>query len=384
LKLPETKRLIWLGGAVLVLLLVVAYIFIPVAEVAVVRRGTAIAAVYGTVRIEPTFVLPIRAQNAGFIKLAEPFAAGRGAIGKSVKSGELLATIADEATARQLKQARTDLDAARQRAQLTLPSEEPLKAAEDNLRRLEQVAASGNVPTVEYEKAKTEVQRLRSALEAERIERDRNLQALDETVKKLEAQMKNAEVRAPIDGLLTDIRAIDGQLVSEGNELFTVASPRNYVRGEVNEEDVGEVKPGMKATLQLYAYRTRMFTAHVTAVQPAADPATQRYTIALDLENPPDNLMAGMTGEMNIITGTHENALLVPTRALIVDQVLVVRRGIVQRRTVKIGYKTLDYSEALGGLSEGEHVIVTDQDRFRPGKAVRERKINLPGPPKIS
>jgi hypothetical protein len=89
-----------------------------------------------------------------------------------------------------------------------------------------------------------------------------------------------------------------------------------------------------------------------------------------------------MTGEMNIITGTHENALLVPTRALLVDQVLVVKRGIVQRRTVKIGYKTLDYSEVLGGLDEREHVIVTDQDKFRPGKAVRERKINLPSPPK--
>lgn len=382
MKLPETKTLLWLGGALLLLLLALAYLFMPVAEVATVRRGTAIAAVYGTVRIEPTFVLPIRAQNAGFIKLAESVAAGRGAIGKKVSSGELLATIADEATARQLKQARADLDAARQRAQLTLPSEEPLKAAEDNLRRLEQVAASGNVPTVEYEKAKTETQRLRSALEAERIERDRNLQALDETVKKLEAQLKNAEVRAPIDGLLTDIRAIDGQLVAEGNELFTVASAKNYVRGEVNEEDVGEVKATMKATLQLYAYRTRTFAAHVTAVQPAADPTTQRYTIALELENPPDNLMAGMTGEMNIITGTHANALLVPTRALLVDQVLVVKRGVVQRRTVKIGYKTLDYSEALGGLAEGEHIVVTDQDKFRPGKAVRERKINLPSPPK--
>jgi RND family efflux transporter MFP subunit len=382
LKRPETKQLLGLGGALLVLLGAIAYFLVPVAEVASVRRGTAISAVYGTVRIEPTFVLPIRAQNSGFITLAESLGAGRGAIGKHVAAGELLATIADEATARQLKQARADLDAGRQRAQLTLPSEEPLKAAEDNLRRLEQVAASGNVPTVEYEKAKTEANRLRSALETERIERDRNLQALDDTVKKLEAQMQNSEVRSRLDGLLTDVRAIDGQLVAEGNELFTVASAKNYVRGEVNEEDVGEVKPAMKATLQLYAYRTRTFTAHVTAVQPAADPITQRYAIALELENPPDNLMAGMTGEMNIITGTHENALLVPTRALLVDQVLVVRRGIVQKRTVKIGYKTLDYSEVLGGLSEREHVIVTDQDKFRPGKAVRERRVTLPNPPK--
>ena len=62
--------------------------------------------------------------------------------------------------------------------------------------------------------------------------------------------MKNSEIRAPIDGLLTNIQTIDNELVSEGNELFTVASRKTYVRGEVNEEDVGEIKPGMKATIR--------------------------------------------------------------------------------------------------------------------------------------
>src|SRR5207247_11351065 len=105
---------------------------------------------------------------------------------------------------------------------------------------------------------------------------------------------------------------------------FTVSSRKNYIRGEVNEEDVGEVKPEMKSKDQLYADRPRTFTPRVTSVQPAADPTTQRYTVVLEMENPPDNLMVGMTGEMNIITGVHEDALLVPTRALLVDQALIV------------------------------------------------------------
>jgi len=57
----------------------------PVAEVVTVRRGTAISAVYGTVRIEPAFVVRVRAQNDGFIQLAEPFSAGRGAIARTSK-----------------------------------------------------------------------------------------------------------------------------------------------------------------------------------------------------------------------------------------------------------------------------------------------------------
>src|SRR5437763_1521527 len=383
LKLPESKTVLWIGAAALVVLFALAYFFLmPVAEVTTVRRGAAISAVYGTVRIEPAFVVRVRAQNDGFIRLAEPFSAGRGAIGKGVERGELLATIADEETSRQLKQARTDLQAAVDRAALPLPSSELLKAAEDNLQRLEKVVSSGNVPAVEYQKSKSEVNRLRGALETERIERDRNLKSLEETAKKLEAQMKSSEVRSPIDGLLTNVQTIDGELVSDGNELFTVSSRKNYVRGEVNEEDVGEVKPGMKAKVQLYAYRTRSFTARVTSVQPAADPTTQRYTVVLEMENPPDNLMAGMTGEMNIITGTHDNALLVPTRALLVDQALVVNGGIVHSRIVGIGFRTLDFTEVTNGLEEGSRVIVSDQDKFHPGETVRQRMINSPPPPK--
>src|SRR5437588_5414379 len=385
LKLPESKRLLLGGGAAFVLLFALTYYFLmPVAEVVAVRRGTAISAVYGTVRIEPAFVVRVRAQNDGFIQLAEPFSAGRGAIGKSVDKGQLLATIADEETSRELKQARADLKAAIDRAALPLPSSELLKAAEDNLQRLEKVVGSGNVPAVEFQKARSEANRLRGAVETERIERDRNLHSLEETTKKLEAQMKNSEVRAPIDGVLTNVQTIDGELVSDGNELFTVSSHKNYVHGEVNEEDVGEVKPGMKAKVQLYAYRTRTFTARVTSVQPAADPTTQRYTVVLEMENPPDNLMVGMTGEMNIITGTHENALLVPTRALLVDQALIVNQGIVHSRTVGVAFRTLDFTEVTSGLEEGSHVIVSDQDKFRPGEVVRQRMISSPPPPNES
>ena len=378
LKLPRSKKWLWGIAPLVVAFGIIYYLLLPVAEVAAVRRGTALSAVYGTIRIEPAFVVRVRAQNSGFIRLAEPFSAGRGAIGQSVEKGQLLATIADEGTARQLKQARNDLQAATQRAALPLPSSELLKTAEDNVQRLEKLTALNNVPAVDYEKAKNEANRLRGVVETEKIERDRNLEELQGTCKKLEAQMKNSEIRAPIDGLLTAVLTIDGELVGEGNELLTVSSRKNYVRGEVNEEDVGEVKPNMTAMVQLYAYRSRQFNAHVSSIQPAADPETQRYTIVLQLDQPPDNLMAGMTGEMNIITGKHENILLVPTRALLVDQALIVKHGVVQKRTVKVGFRTLDFSEAMSGLSLGDHVVVADQDRLHPGKPVRQRLIRPP------
>ncbi len=70
--------------------------------------------------------------------------------------------------------------------------------------------------------------------------------------------MKNSEIRAPMDGLLTrhsDDRRRTGRQKATNSSLSR--RNQNYVRGEVNEEDVGEVKPGMKAMVQLYAYRTQ-------------------------------------------------------------------------------------------------------------------------------
>jgi RND family efflux transporter MFP subunit len=381
LQLPRSKKVTWIAAAALVLVAaIVFFLTLPVAEIAVVRRGKAISAIYGTVRIEPTLLVPVRAQNAGFIQLAETLGAGRGAIGKTVEKGQLLATIADETTARQLKQARADLQAATQRAELPLPSSEAFKVSEDNLKRLDKLTSLSNVPAVEYEKARSEVNRLRGLLESERIERDRNLAQLEDTSKKLEGQLKNSEIRSPTDGLLTAIKTIDGELVADRTELFTISSRKNYVRGEVDEEDVGEVKVGMEAVVQVYAFRTRQFSAKVSAIQPAADPETQRYTIVLDLQDPPENLMAGMTGEMNIITGTHENVLLLPTRALVVDQALIVKNGIIQSRTVKVGYRTLDFSEILSGLAEGDRAVLSDQDKLRPGRLVRQRVAKVAPP----
>src|SRR5258705_1013901 len=71
LKLPESKTVLWIGAAALVVLFALAYFFLmPVAEVATVQHGTAISAGYCSVRSEPAFVGRVRAQKRGFIRVA--------------------------------------------------------------------------------------------------------------------------------------------------------------------------------------------------------------------------------------------------------------------------------------------------------------------------
>jgi multidrug efflux pump subunit AcrA (membrane-fusion protein) len=54
-----------------------------------------------------------------------------------------------------------------------------------------------------------------------------------------------------------------------------------------------------------------------------------------------------------------------------------VKRGIVQRRTIKVGFRTLDFVEALSGVSAGDRVVVADQDRLRPGQPVRQHRVDV-------
>ena len=73
------------------------------AEVYVIQRGTATAAVYGTVKIQPNVTREVRAQNVGFIRLESGIQSGVVSIGSEIKRDQVLATIVDEVTERALR-----------------------------------------------------------------------------------------------------------------------------------------------------------------------------------------------------------------------------------------------------------------------------------------
>ena len=236
------------------------------------------------------------------------------------------------------------------------------------------------MPKVTRDAAQNEVNRLTGIVANEKAELQHVVDAAASALKAAEDNINRTEIKAPFDGILTVPFFNDNAYVLPNQVLFTVATRETYVAGQVNEEDVGQLKPGMKAEVRLYAYGSTTLDATLAAVLPSPDPNSSRYTVTLALDHPPDNLMYGETGEMNIILGRKENALVVPARALQVDQVFIVDNGVVEQRTVKVGYKSLEFAEILDGLNGGEQVIVADQDTFRIGQRVRPVPINGPKP----
>jgi RND family efflux transporter MFP subunit len=347
----------------------------PVAEVYVVQRGTAIAAVYGTVKVVPSFTINIRARNSGVVELADDLMTRQNAVGIAVKRGQVLANIVNEDLDRELSKARTDVGSAEQRRELGPPSLPALKTGEAQLARLEKLAALNNVAASEVERVRNEAQSLKERVRAEELELSRVVSILREQLMILEDRKERSTIRSPIDGVITVLGVANGEFIFENSTPFTVATASTFLEGQINEEDVGRVALGMKAAVKLYSYPDKEFVAIVTQVVPTAN--DQRYTVNFTLDDPPDSLMSGMTGEVNVIIGKRENALIVPSRAVLVDRVFVVRDGVVKPRSVKVGYRSIERAEILDGLQEGEQVVVADQDLLRAGQRVRPITINM-------
>ena len=346
------------------------------ANVYTVRRSTAVSAVYGTVTISANAADVLLAQNNGFLHmkiLGTPVTLN----GQTVSADQVIATVDDESITRTAAQAQKDLDAANAHMKSGPTVATALQAAKETIAAYRKLRP-GSVPQVTVNAAEGEVTRLQSAYDLELVELQRAVDSATTAYKAAQQQLERTEIKSQIDGVLTAINYDNNTYVLTTQALFTVSSTGMYVSGEVNEEDVGALKNGMKAELRLYAYPNTTFVATVTGVLPSPTVANgSRYAVLLSMDDPPDNLRYGLTGEMNIILGRKPNAITIPTRALNTDQVLVVNHGVVAQRAVKIGFKSLEFAEILDGINEGDQVIVSDQDAFRAGERVRPVPVNV-------
>jgi HlyD family secretion protein len=157
-----------------------------------------------------------------------------------------------------------------------------------------------------------------------------------------------------------------GQIVQPGRALLVLAlqGPVQLV-GQVDERYLGQLQPGQAASVVADAYPGQRFAAQVLWIAPLVD--TQRGAVEVKLalpQAPPAFLREDMTLSVEVETGRRTLALVVPTAALVgassadSAQVHVLRDGRVEARTLRLGLRTLDGAEVLGGLAAGDVVLL--------------------------
>lgn len=266
-------------------------------------------------------------------------------LGDYVRKGQKLASIRSGEVAdfeRQMIQARSDLLL----AQKNLDVAQDLYESKLNSQR-EVVAAQKEV-----EKAQAEVNRVKEVFQ---------IYGLGKTPTYI--------VRAPIDGFVIQKNVNrDMQLRSDNAEnLFTVGQISDvWVLANVNESDIGRVKLGMPASIQVISYPNQTFSGQVDKLFSVLDPTTKAMTVRIRLRNEGMQLKPEMHATVTLRFDEGQQMPTVPAQAVIFDQskyyVMVFRsRSNIETREVDL-YKSLgDVAYIRAGLKPGEKVISRNQ-----------------------
>ena len=187
-----------------------------------------------------------------------------------------------------------------------------------------------------------------------------------------QGQMRYATVTSPINGVVTQKLANEGDIAAPGHPVLMVENPsRLQVQTAVSETLYRSLRLGQTLQVELDG-QALSIGAKVANLSPAADPMTHTYTVKLDIAAP--GLKSGMFARVLIPTGKR-SLLAVPEaavldRAGIVGVFVVDAQNVAQYRMVRTGKTESGLVEVLSGLNPGERVVTGNAQAVNNGDKI--------------
>ena len=355
---------------------------VPVTVVRVVRQPIA-TYVQGTATLESEDTVQVLAEVPGLttqVTVEE---------GDWVKRNQLLAQLDDRAARVQLERARVQLAEAkmaytslmrldRQDAALAMRNAELAAAdAQEQYRRAASMARRGLISQEELEAKRTQKETADVALQQGRVRlqyktiddaRFRYDRAKTE-LQEAELRLQYTTVQAPIAGVISQRHVVRGQYVNTQQHLFTIVdATRLLARPFLPEKFSGRLRVGQAAYVEVEALLEQRFSARVKLISPVVDAASGTFKVTVELDQPPPQLKPGMFATVYIMVEQRDQALVIPKRALTLDNlrptVYRVRRGRARQVVLTVGVTDNAVVEVLSGLAEGDQVVVVGQDKL--------------------
>jgi HlyD family secretion protein len=195
-------------------------------------------------------------------------------------------------------------------------------------------------------------------------------------VERAEEELRNATIRSPLHGMVLTRDVEIGSPVSSILNMGSAASlvmtvgdiERVFVRGKVDEADVGRVKLGQPARISVETFKDRTFEGKVTQISPIGverDNVTT-FEVEVSIDNPGSALKANMTANAEIVLEEHPNVLIVPEAAIVYDArknpfVEVPDAGAAagrRRVAVTLGVGSGTRTEIVSGVQAGDRVLL--------------------------
>lgn len=338
---------------------------VPEAYVTRAERGPAKDIVLGTVEVNEYHLLQLRSERSGIVLENSV------EIGDEVTEGQVLMRLDAEERRIDLEKLLIEQENYKQSLEITRQSEYTLTKTLEDLDDLRQDVERGVRPERDLQLAERNLQQLRDDITRQDLNEKLSLDTKENAIKRLRLDIEKMTVRSPTSGTVTNIFAREGDLVTQNEVVFNIIDSRRLVTAEISEEDFDKVSEGLSALVRFLAYPDEVFEATVVQILPTADPVTQRYQIYLSVQIENERLKPGLTGEVSIIVAERSDSILIPSQALIGNNVLRVNGSRIEHVKVEAGYRSLLTVEILSGIREGEIVVTEELTRYRDGELVR-------------
>ena len=237
-------------------------------------------------------------------------------------------------------------------------SEVNLRHLEGGFKRTEEMFQRKLLSQQDYESARFE-------LEQARLQFQRAQLALEHAV-----------VRAPFSGVISARHIQVGSRVEPGTKLFALVKlddmlARVFVPGRY----LKAIQKGQKAFVSSEFLEDMHFDGWVKRISPVVDSQSGTFKVTIGLEESGEHLRPGIFVNVQIVTDTHERAVLVPKEAVLYDgeerYVYVVQDSTASRILLDAGFENSDFVEALSLVKPDIPVIVVGQNGLKDGARVK-------------
>ena len=191
----------------------------------------------------------------------------------------------------------------------------------------------------------------------------------------LRKQREDMILRAPRDGIIGYRNAEAGAIATAGTKVLSLVDNRHInVDCTLSEGDAAILKTGMDVNVTIDALG-QDYTGRIVYVSPAMDDSSKTYQVRIELGENSDTIKAGLFAHTAIDILQRPAALFVPKEAVLSkngqQSIFVLNPdGTVEERAVKIGLINDEDEEIIAGLSDGEIVVLSNQDKLQTGMNV--------------
>ena len=393
----KNRRLLYISGSVIGLLVFVIVLAaatrggtkIDASKLAKVERGDLAKSVVATGKVEPITKVDIKSKASGIIKKLYVDEGDR------VKTGQLLAELDKDEIEAQVRSQRANMDAAVAAFRSTEADYERAKVDAEGpdipmlqraYERAQKMAKQGVVSEASLDDAqkayelavnKQQVGRAQlGVLKAKIVQAQAQVQSAQASLKQLEEEFTYTTITSPMDGIVLSRPVEVGDAVSSilvlgssATLVMTVGDTSEvYVKGKVDESDIGKVYLGQPARIKVESFKDKTFQGKVTKISPMGEEKDNvtTFEVRVSINNPGGELKAAMTANAEIILDEHKNVLQIPEGSILYDK---DKRASVEipdssvkdgkkKIAVKLGISNGAKAEVLDGLKEGDQVVL--------------------------